>query len=270
MTPVSNVYSLLVDLGNTRIKWTAFSGQIHSEMTADIYAPSLEALLDKRWKNIPQPFNIWIASVASLATSSELYLWIQKQWPDTSIHIVNSLAQYKTLSNAYQRPEALGVDRWLGLVAASEIYPNQAVCVISAGTCITFDVLDQQGKHLGGAILPGIHLLYHSLNRLELAIGLERKQKIPPSSFGVSTEECVNAGLSALLEGALSRLLEESFKKLMCSPLLILTGGDAGLLAPFLKQLEDSENNPYSVEEEPAWVLKGLSYLCRIARPRGV
>ena len=64
---------------------------------------------------------------------------------------------------AYQQVGNLGIDRWLALISGYTLYPNMAAIVVDAGTATTIDVLNNDGQHLGGWILPGLDLMTSSL-----------------------------------------------------------------------------------------------------------
>ncbi|WP_352284776.1 type III pantothenate kinase, partial [Pseudoalteromonas sp. Q18-MNA-CIBAN-0097] len=66
---------------------------------------------------------------------------------------------------AYEHVGNLGIDRWLALIAGFTLYPNTACIVVDAGTATTIDVLDSEGLHLGGWILPGLDLMTSSLTQ---------------------------------------------------------------------------------------------------------
>ncbi|WXU00668.1 MAG: Type III pantothenate kinase [Catillopecten margaritatus gill symbiont] len=54
--------------------------------------------------------------------------------------------------------EQLGIDRFLGLVAGFEKYPEHSFMVIDVGTFVTIDSV-QNGKHIDGGIAPGLYQL---------------------------------------------------------------------------------------------------------------
>jgi pantothenate kinase type III len=66
--------------------------------------------------------------------------------------------------NAYPKHNKLGVDRWLAMLAAYHYY-NAPVCIVSCGSALTLDIVDSQGQHLGGMIMPGLNLMQQALSR---------------------------------------------------------------------------------------------------------
>lgn len=64
---------------------------------------------------------------------------------------------------AYDNYQTLGIDRWLGVLGAAGLYPNQDVIVVDAGTATTVDFLTADKQHLGGWIIPGLELMTTSI-----------------------------------------------------------------------------------------------------------
>lgn len=152
----------------------------------------------------------------------------------------------------YRDPSELGVDRWLALLAAMEHAP----CAIAlAGTCLTLDALDREGRHWPGWILPGLALLERALTarapRLRSPRPEERAARGP---FPQSTGEAIALGSENGLVAAIERfrlLLEERWGH---RPILLLSGGDAASLAKALSP-------PLMLR--PELVLDGLERLAR-------
>ncbi len=63
----------------------------------------------------------------------------------------------------YANFATLGIDRWLAVIAAASAWPNENLVVIDAGTATTVDLINKEGQHLGGWILPGLDLMVTSL-----------------------------------------------------------------------------------------------------------
>src|SRR5205807_10545519 len=76
----------------------------------------------------------------------------------TLFRSLRSEAERGGVRNGYERPEALGPDRWAALIAARALH-NGASLVVNAGTATTVVMLGADGAFLGGAILPGVELM---------------------------------------------------------------------------------------------------------------
>ena len=88
-------------------------------------------------------------------------------WRVTPIWLTASAAACGVV-NGYATPEQLGADRWAALVAArlrahtTDLFPAPVV-VVNAGTAVTIDTLDADGRFRGGVILPGLRLMLRAL-----------------------------------------------------------------------------------------------------------
>ena len=249
--------NLLIDMGNTRLKWgIASAGQIISGLPLDNNRISRDVLVEL-WKGIYRPRRLAISCVCAnqlleLVQSVALDLWL-----DVDIVLVKSQAQAFGVINAYQQPEKLGVDRWLSLVAVWHKYQRQA-CIADCGTAITLDLIDADGRHQGGLISPGLTLMRKSLSQGTAALPLADPDHVladgsmlyagsgnPVVMPANSTEAAIYNGVLAAAVG----LIEHVLAKQPANRQLILTGGDAGLIAGQLG---------FSAIMEPDLVLRGL------------
>ncbi|BAV95354.1 pantothenate kinase type III [Ichthyobacterium seriolicida] len=127
--------------------------------------------------------------------------------------------------NKYKSPETLGSDRLALVTAATQIFPNKNVLVIDAGSCITYDLINDNREYMGGAISPGLQMRFKSLNMLTGKLPLvELDKKV--STIGYDTISCINTGVYKgtiyEIEGFISKY-KEIFKELI----IITTGGDS-------------------------------------------
>ena len=152
--------------------------------------------------------------------------------------------------NHYTTPETLGVDRMALVSAASKSFKKENVLIIDAGTCITYDFLNDENKYLGGAISPGVEMRYKSLHTFTAKLPLLKK-KMPQSFFGDSTEDAIHVGvvISVLneIEGFIS-----NYQKEYPNLRVILTGGDAHFLRDRIKNDIFANSN---------FLLEGLNYI---------
>ncbi len=159
------------------------------------------------------------------------------------------------VKNNYKTPSTLGLDRWAKVIAAYRIYPQQNCLMIDAGTCITYDLLNDQGEYYGGSISPGVYMRFESLNhftqRLPLIKWNQEENEIPQGSDTITAiKNGVLQGIVNEVQGFIA-LNNEKNKELK----VILTGGDAPFL---LKQLKNSIFAPQIIPD-PYFVLKGLN-----------
>ncbi len=244
-----------IDVGNSRLKWRlqdADNGvvgrgygarQTLAEITlaiSQIVAPDQIARLR-------------VANVAGAAAAADI-----TAWADASFGLVAEFAAARGecagVTCGYGQPASLGIDRWLALLAAWHRWREPCV-VVDAGSAITVDVLAAQGVHLGGYIVPGLGLMHEALARGTGAVKIAHQ---PPVSTnpGRSTQEAVNQGCAAMALALVAHavaVLTRHAGSVAVS--VVLTGGDADGLAPFIQA-------PFieaPLKLEPELVLDGLA-----------
>ena len=214
---------LCLDSGNTRIKWGLHDGQqwLAQGAVAQADAAGL-AVLPAQW---PQPERVMLANVAGAAAGER----IRQALADWSPLIceVKSEAKCAGVTNLYQTPTQLGVDRWCALIGARGLSTSAAL-VVMAGTATTIDTLDANGNFLGGLILPGIDLMRRSLARDTAALPLaEGGWQVHPKSTG-------DAIVSGAIEATVGAI-ERAFQRLPgTGGQCFLSGGNANVLVPAL------------------------------------
>jgi type III pantothenate kinase len=216
--------NLLVDIGNTRLKWAfLLDGEL-------ITGPALvnqqitRHELVEIWKMRLPPDRLAIACVSSPPLLELVYAVAVELWPSIEIISIKPQVHACGVHNTYQQPEKLGVDRWLALVAVRNHYQLPA-CIVDCGTAITVDFIDADGRHQGGLISPGLTLMKKSL-----ALGTETLEyheanyDFGPANF---TEAAIYSGTLSAAVGLIEHVLTKQSNPMQ----LILTGGDAGIIA---------------------------------------
>lgn len=223
---------LLVDFGNSRLKWAlAGSGSLLETGAFDWRSGSLERLLDRHWGTLETPGVVVACVVAPQAAGTLLSQWVKQHWR-TEVHFMAADRELLGLSCGYHDPGQLGADRWAALLAAHHRYP-QGSLVVDCGTANTIDAL-AGGRHLGGFILPGMEAMRAAVLQ-GTAIGETGAARHQTGWWGRSTASCVELGgvraLVALVEDSLERLQAEG----VCDPTLVVTGGQAGFILPSMQ-----------------------------------
>lgn len=238
--------NLIIDVGNTLVKLAIFHEHELLEQRSVVaaqFSANVEFLLNK----YPKIERGLISSVGSL--------------PDKVLEPIKSRVSLLHLShrlqlpfkNDYETPETLGVDRMALVAAACFNYPRQNVLVIDAGTCITYDFINDDNTYKGGAISPGIAMRYKSLHSFTAKLPL-LQASLPKRFFGNNTQDSIHAGV---MEGVLSEIqgfisrYEENFNDLTT----ILTGGDAHFLRDSIKNDIFANSN---------FLLEGLNYILKL------
>lgn len=228
---------LLVDIGNSRIKWalsaegklTATQGQQpHQDIN-----PS--DLCCEMWGNVDRPERVIVASVGSSILSNEVINWSLKNWGVTP-NVVRPVEKGWGVTNGYNSPESLGVDRWLSLVAARKKWNNKAVFIADCGTAVTIDVLGADGAHRGGLIVPGLSMMRESLMQRTAGIAMSiADSKRDHALLASDTKSAVMGGTLYTLVSVLDRTIHDVGVEMNQSIFPVITGGDAMELQALLR-----------------------------------
>lgn len=141
---------------------------------------------------------------------------------------------FKQIECGYDAFENLGIDRWLALIAARNLYPESDLIVVDAGTAITIDVCKGM-KHLGGWIAPGLKLMQDSI--IKKAPGVFTDSSIIDETFGTNTPSALLHGCIYSLVGMIKQaelLMEKAGETNTVPAKVILTGGDASFISQYL------------------------------------
>lgn len=218
---------LLIDLGNTRLKWATLAGG--RMRPGGVFAHAgreLGARLRSEWNDIARPVRVLVASVLDEERERQLDAYLRERF-GVPAEFVRSPASALGVRNAYTEPARLGVDRFLALAAlhAREAQPQ---LLASVGTAMTLDLLDADGRHHGGLILPAPLLMRASLRsgtaRLDVVEG--RWNELPDN-----TADAVLSGSLYAAAGAVERFAEVATQRLGTRPAVFLTGGGGEELA---------------------------------------
>lgn len=218
---------LELDIGNSRIKWRALDAA--GEIAGSGWAQGVAALEQQLAACGLRFAKCRVCAVRSALNGSTDYAAAIRQYVAGPVVFASSLAHFAGLRNGYSRPEQLGVDRWLAMLAGFH-QAGGACVVIDAGTAITVDYIRADGQHLGGLIAPG----YRQMQRnLVTATGLPAAE-MPRGGPQTSTAHCVSAGLGAMLDGFVRLVHVEGCRLLGDSVRFLVTGGDAGLVQRYM------------------------------------
>lgn len=219
--PAGRAVTLLLDVGNTLLKWRAESGGSALDSGAVARRDWRAGL--RELARAPAPSAVWVASVAGPRFESALRKLCWRRWR-LAPWFARTGAGALGLANGYREPARLGVDRWLAMLAGWR-RAGGAVCVVDAGSALTIDFVSAAGQHLGGHILPGLASMERALLRDTERVrwrGAPRGQLLP----GASTGEAVRSGLLLSQAGAVALALQRAPGEFA----LLLTGGDGRLL----------------------------------------
>jgi type III pantothenate kinase len=220
--------NLVIDIGNTRTKFTVFNhGEEMISVPVDEMLPDhIDVLLIDH----PAINKVILSSVK--AYSPELQMKLQNSFK-TFIEL--DAATPLPVENCYLSKETLGKDRIAAAVGAFHLYPNKNVLIIDAGTAITYDLLNNKNQYLGGNISPGLEMRYKALNHFTEKLPLVEKKEIS-RLYGRTTEEAIRAGVQHGIVFEVDNAIN-AFKEFYQNLYVIITGGDTKF---FDKKLKNS------------------------------
>jgi type III pantothenate kinase len=242
---------LLVDIGNTRVKWaTLEKGGLIESHHFTRKKTTIKSSLTSEWKALKDIESIHVSNVAGDKIGQQLTEWTEKKWQLTP-SFVKSEAKRFGVTNSYSDPELLGVDRWLAIIAARQ-HARQATCIIDCGTAITIDIVTKYGLHQGGMILPGLSLMREALgDNTNMSANAEISDF---KTLAVNTQSAIQAGTLYTVSASLERLIDDLTAQFDNRIRFIITGGDAEIILPLINA---------SISHYPDIVLKGLAYYAR-------
>ncbi|HWK82669.1 MAG TPA: type III pantothenate kinase [Caldimonas sp.] len=224
---------LAIDVGNTRLKWALYSAPKPGAGLVGHGAVFLEAiddLAETAWRGLPAPASMLGSIVAGEGirrrAEAQLEVWdVEPRW------VVSSVAA-GGVTNGYDHPNRLGVDRWVALIGARqrilERGPPKPALVVMVGTAVTVDALDTSGHFLGGLILPGFGLM---LRALEMGTAGLKAPTGEAVDFPTNTSDALMSGGADAIAGAVDRMHKKLEKRCGEKPALMMSGGAAVKLA---------------------------------------
>ncbi|PBJ83681.1 pantothenate kinase [Lysobacteraceae bacterium NML93-0399] len=219
----------LFDLGNTRLKCAplgddglpgAVQGAAHVTHAQDVdWCEVLPARLD----------TAVVASVAAPAVRMQLLDALAAR--GAQVRLAHTLPMLDGVRIAYAEPARLGVDRFLALLAAHA--EGGAALVVGVGTALTLDLIDADGRHLGGRIAPSPTLMREALH--------QRVAQLAPSGgryvdFADDTDDALASGCEGAAVALVERGIADACARLGERPRLLLHGGGAKALRAQLPQ----------------------------------
>jgi type III pantothenate kinase len=226
---------LAIDAGNTRIKWGLHDGArwVVQDWSLTTAAGDLGTALD----GLLLPDQIVISNVAGPAVQEALTGALSgfaavPRW-------VQSRVRQCGVTSSYQNPEQLGADRWASLIGAWHLFHGPCA-VINVGTTMTVDALSDEGIFLGGFIVPGIELMRDALSRGTAQLKLQQGAF---TFFPVSTADAIMSGAVNALAGAAERMVHFMTATGQVSPLAVLSGGAAAVVAERLNVRHEVVDN---------------------------
>lgn len=215
---------LAIDIGNSRVKWAAGHAGRWQSAGACPLAEAAALAAPAAGSSLPAV----ALNVAGTAGEALLQGW--EQALGRPIRRIASPVSGGGIINGYEHPERLGVDRFAALVGARRLTREHCL-VICAGSALTVDWLHADGRHGGGFILPGRHLMRRALAGWTNIGETQEDDTWPPAC----TAAAVTTGISYALAGAVERAWETFTAAAGLPAQCFATGGDAPWLGVHLR-----------------------------------
>lgn len=216
--------NLVIDIGNSFTKIALInndniiSSESYEELTLEIIEIAIASY---------QPKRAIISNVGKV--DENLITHLKNSVPTTIFSHTTKIP----ITNNYTTPQTLGLDRLAAVIGANFLYPSTDLLVIDSGTAITYDIINNKGVYLGGAISPGILLRYKTLHQntanLPLLNSLNNNRLV-----GKSTVECIESGVLNGITGEVDCFINR-IKEEFPSVKVVFTGGDANFFVNKLK-----------------------------------
>ncbi len=230
---------LLLDAGNSALKWVLMTpdGHVGPAHGARRNAPAeeLAAALAAEWREhagagVKAAFGCAVTSPSLVGAVEEAV----RQAFALPVHWFEPQSRFEhggvVLRNGYRDCTQLGVDRWHSLIAARASHPDRALVVVTAGTATTVDGVTTDGSFIGGVIAPGVRLMYESLAKGTARLSVSRGRLV---TYPDNTDDAIASGVFGSQLGLVERFVR-NFRVEHGNPLVVLTGGHAAQLAPYV------------------------------------
>ena len=233
-----------IDIGNTRAKWRLTVG-------AEIVERGVIETGRKDWSALQalrsyQPDRVRVSNVAGQKVAHQLESVITETF-GVKAEFARACPSVGEVRSGYEKPEKLGVDRWLAVLAGWDLFRQRCV-VIDAGSALTLDFIDEKAVHLGGYIVPGQQMMVDALFGGTSGVRVNSSQGLGVE-YGQNTDSAVQSGCFAMTLALIEKVILDANDE-YGSTNIVLTGGDAELLLARL---------PNTVVHKPDLVLDGLA-----------
>jgi type III pantothenate kinase len=225
---------LAIDVGNTRLKWALYDqpnskGQLLAHGAE--FLENIDRLSEGPWAQLPNPDQMLGCVVAGDAikrrVQEQMEIWdFVPQWVVPSVHEAG-------LTNGYDHPSRLGSDRWVAMIGARHRLlstgQTRPLVVVMVGTAVTVEAIDEQGRFLGGLILPGHGIMLRALESGTAGLHVPTGDVRP---FPTNTSDALTSGGTYAIAGACERMVQHLREHCGQEPVCIMTGGAGWKMAP--------------------------------------
>jgi type III pantothenate kinase len=237
---------LLIDAGNSRIKWALVEAN-GTQLAAGALIHGDAAQPD--WSNLPTPGSAWLSNVAGDSVAARVRALLDAHWPQLPLTTIRARVQQCGVTNRYTTADALGSDRWAGMIGAHAAFPGEHLLIATFGTATTLEALRADGCFIGGLIAPGWTLMMRSLGEhtaqlptldaaaarglLDAGSGSDTARRGP--FFATDTPRSLSAGCTLAQAGLIERSWRDLQDEWQVAVRLVVGGGAVDEVASALK-----------------------------------
>lgn len=213
--------NLVLDIGNTLTKAAIFEN--------DTLVRTYQRMDEKNLRELLHHYSPEALMVSTVADCPD---WLLDMIAKHQHYFLLNAETPLPFDNLYKSPKTLGADRVAAVAAAVKLFPGKTALAIDAGSCITYDLVDEHRCYYGGSISPGIQMRCRAMHTFTARLPLVQVNTVeqPVLLQGTNTEEAL---LSGAWHGTLAeitqmiRMYEDKFGPLQ----VVICGGDAILLS---------------------------------------
>lgn len=220
--------NLFIDIGHSFIKWRVQNSTIKINSVNDFCV-----------KSLPKSNNVWLSCVAYDNIAKDIYNSFN------NVFNIKTIKKFKNINIAYEDPSKMGVDRFLAILAANNYHFQKNLLIIDIGSAITVDVVDKNGQHQGGLIMPGLRALRNSFKKFAINSDL-----IVPLGLKTNTKESWLAGTEGMIIASIKEQIDIFLNNYQKGE-IIFTGAGANVIAKYINKKITVYNN---------LVLDGIEY----------
>jgi type III pantothenate kinase len=258
--------ALLIDMGNTRVKWAYLQNGRMGRQRAAANArwrtgDYVRRVLAAPGQPDPRKLDRIVVSSVTGRDAARILVAAARKTGGPKPEFVTSRRRAGGITTAYLEPWRLGVDRFLAVIGAHHCVGARAVLVVNVGTAITLDLVTAEGRHRGGAIAPGPDLMIRSL--LLQTSGIRRRAVGGNAGlrglFARATRTAIGEGARYAVAALIDRGVDEARRLLGHKPEVLLTGGGSPAIGRLMRS---------KCRNVPDLVLRGLAVWAREAPMR--
>ncbi|TAI48033.1 type III pantothenate kinase [Flagellimonas allohymeniacidonis] len=235
--------NLVIDIGNTLVKYAVFENNriLHMETSE---SGLFLSMIKQLYQLHPRIERAIISSVGKLENKEKDIVSLFSK-----VHVLSHQSRVP-FKNSYATPSTLGMDRIALATAAFYKYPRSNALIIDAGSCITYDLVNDAGEYIGGAISPGLNMRFKAMHNQTQNLPLLQPEEFM-DFIGNSTEACMQSGVINGLVQEIDGVINQYHSRFQ-DLTVILTGGDSQF---FVKRLKNS------IFANSKFLVEGLNYL---------